>query len=55
MIDNDWGCCDDPQPRIHEQSGRMFCRSCRRFLDVQRSDEREGTAQTNPPLEKESE
>ena len=26
-------CCDDPQPRIGEQSGRIFCASCRRYLD----------------------
>jgi hypothetical protein len=26
-------CCDDPQPRIGEQSGRIFCATCRRYLD----------------------
>ena len=26
-------CCDDPKPRVLERSGRMFCASCRRYLD----------------------
>jgi hypothetical protein len=27
-------CCDDPRPMILEKTGRMFCASCRRYLDV---------------------
>ena len=27
-------CCSDPKPRISETTGRMFCASCRRYLDV---------------------
>lgn len=26
-------CCDDPAPRIGDQTGRIFCASCRRYLD----------------------
>jgi hypothetical protein len=26
-------CCDNPQPRVLESSGRLFCGSCRRYLD----------------------
>lgn len=34
----DWGCCDRPKPRIHEQSNRFFCGNCLLWLD-----QREGT------------
>jgi hypothetical protein len=27
-------CCGDPKPRIGEQSGRVFCATCRRYLDA---------------------
>ncbi len=27
-------CCDQPEPRIGEQTGRIFCASCRRYLDT---------------------
>ena len=26
-------CCDDPKPRILEANGRVFCGTCRRYLD----------------------
>jgi hypothetical protein len=29
----DWGCCDDPAPRVHDGTGRFFCYNCRRWLD----------------------
>jgi hypothetical protein len=27
------GCCEDPRPRILTSSGRVFCASCRQYLD----------------------
>jgi len=27
-------CCDRPNPRISEKTGRMFCANCRAFLDI---------------------
>ena len=27
------GCCADPNPRILEKNGRLFCNNCRRYLD----------------------
>lgn len=27
-------CCDDPRPRIGEASGRVFCATCRSYLDA---------------------
>ena len=27
-------CCDRPDPRILSKNGRLYCRSCRRYLDV---------------------
>jgi hypothetical protein len=35
-----WDCCEKPSPRIHEQSGRFFCGSCRHWLDRVQSDAR---------------
>lgn len=32
-VDIDWGCCEDPQPRILETNNRLFCRNCRLYLD----------------------
>ena len=26
-------CCNSPNPRISEKTGRMFCANCRSFLD----------------------
>jgi hypothetical protein len=26
-------CCDDPRPRILHRTGRVFCGSCKRYLD----------------------
>jgi len=26
-------CCDNPDPAILEKNGRLFCRSCRSYLD----------------------
>lgn len=28
----DWGCCDRPKPRIHEQTNRFFCGNCLLWL-----------------------
>lgn len=36
--DVEWGCCDNPRPRILEANGRLFCRSCLKYLDTQRED-----------------
>lgn len=27
-------CCPNPDPRILESNGRLFCHSCRRYLDA---------------------
>ena len=27
-------CCNDPKPRISQASGRLFCGSCKRYLDT---------------------
>lgn len=32
------GCCDDPKPRISDATGRVFCGSCRRYLDGRSQD-----------------
>lgn len=32
-VDIDWGCCDEPDPRVHNATGRFFCANCRRWLD----------------------
>jgi hypothetical protein len=29
----DGSCCDDPRPRVNERNGRMFCGSCKTYLD----------------------
>lgn len=29
-------CCEDPKPRIATRSGRMFCASCRTYLEAPR-------------------
>lgn len=36
--DVEWGCCDNPRPRILEANGRLFCRSCLLYLDAKRED-----------------
>lgn len=30
-------CCSNPDPHILEKNGRLFCRSCRRYLDQRSS------------------
>lgn len=42
--DIDWGCCDEPRPRILEANGRLFCASCRLYLDRRE----EGGAEDEP-------
>lgn len=34
-LDKQWSCCEDPQPRVLERNARLFCYSCRRYLDAQ--------------------
>lgn len=41
-------CCDSPDPAVLEKNNRMFCRSCRRYLDnppetVEDDEQRGGT------------
>lgn len=31
---DDVNCCERPNPRISEKTGRMFCANCRVFLDI---------------------
>lgn len=38
----DWGCCDRPRPRIHEQTNRFFCGNCLLWLTGS-NDEASGT------------
>jgi hypothetical protein len=28
-----YACCENPDPAILEKNGRLFCRSCRAYLD----------------------
>lgn len=42
-------CCDKPDPRILEVNQRLFCASCKRYLDVQAAPEQEPIPQTPPP------
>jgi len=33
VSDSAYTCCDSPDPAILEKNGRLFCRSCRSYLD----------------------
>lgn len=39
-------CCNDPKPRISQASGRLFCGSCKRYLDQAPKEENDGDAGT---------
>lgn len=44
-------CCDNPQPRILERSGRLFCGSCKRYLDRREEPAQEPLPETPPVTE----
>lgn len=37
VITSKGSCCENPQPRILEKNGRMFCNNCHVYLDKPRS------------------
>ena len=41
-------CCGDPKPRILETSGRLFCGSCRKYLDTRDSPAQPSLPETPP-------
>lgn len=51
-------CCDDPKPRILESNGRVFCGTCRRYLDAPseplRDEEPEETSEPTPDSEEDA-
>ena len=42
-------CCDNPAPRVLESSGRLFCGSCRRYLDSAAASLSEATLRVGAP------
>jgi hypothetical protein len=43
-------CCDSPEPRIGNQTGRIFCASCRQYLD-HKEEEPDGLDRTEQPVD----